>query len=74
MCSIDSLELVMKGIEEVYDVDDQGQPNNVLQTYLNEAYPSYYNCSNCRQDWMINAVQSQQQAFKLAKEHLNEEG
>lgn len=73
MCSINDIEVVEKGVHSVWSVDDEGDAQVHKEDYSMEAYYAYYYCDNCGDDWVINSVQTKEQAWKLAKEHLNEE-
>ena len=54
----------------MYGVDDDGNEMEV-QDDTSGDFRCYY-CTNCGKDWSETAVQSQEQAWKLAKEHLRE--
>jgi hypothetical protein len=71
-CSIDDVEICERGIDEISYVDKDGLPTDHKETYMGEAETAYYYCDDCGEDWVVNAVQSQEQAWKLVKEHLSE--
>lgn len=71
-CTIEDVEVCFKGVEDIYNVSENGEEESLRETYGDESYPSYYYCRGCETDWAINSVQTKEQAFKLAKEHLSE--
>jgi hypothetical protein len=70
-CSLEDVEIIEKGVHSVWSVDENGEAQEHIEDYSMEAYYAYYDCTGCGQDWVINAVQDKEQAFKLVKEHLN---
>lgn len=72
VCSLDDLEIVFKGNDAVYAVDEDGQITFEKEIYGGESYFSYYYCDRCGQDWSETAVQNQDKCWELAKAHLAE--
>lgn len=70
-CSLNDVEICYKGIHEIYTINEDGHEEHLKETYGDESYPAYYYCNGCQQDWVINVMQSQEQAWELVKEHLN---
>lgn len=71
-CTIQDLELTENNIQEISYVDSNGQPTDHKETYMAEAEFGYYYCNGCGKDWSHTALQTQEKAWKLTKEHLNE--
>lgn len=66
------VEIAERGVQEISYVDEDGLPTEHKETYLGEAEFAYYYCTQCGNDWSATAVQSQEQAWKLVKEHFAE--
>lgn len=67
---LSDIELVCKGVDDVYHVTEDGQIDYLKETYADDSYPAYYFCCECSTDWTINAVQDQEQCWKLVKAHF----
>lgn len=70
-CELSDVEIVYKNVETIYKIDEEGEGVELKETYEDESSPKYYYCTNCQTDWIINIVQTKEQAFALVKEHLN---
>lgn len=70
-CKLEDLEVCYKGIHEIYEVDQNGDATHSKEVYGDESYFGYYYCTGCGEDWASTSYQDQQQAWKLAKEHLD---
>ena len=73
-CTINDVELVYKGVHDVYTINEDGEILELKETYGDESYFGYYYCESCGEDWSGTAFQDREQAFKLVKEHLTKEG
>ncbi len=71
-CELSDVEVVFKGVEDVYTVDENGEAGYLKETYGDESAPAYYYCHGCERDWAVTAVQSIEQCWVLVKEHLDE--
>lgn len=67
-CTIDDIQS-WRDFTTMYSVDENGQEMEVVDDTSGD-FKCYY-CTGCGQDWAETAVQDQDQAWKLAKEHLN---
>lgn len=70
-CELSDLEIVEKGFAEISTVGEDGYPQEHKESDAVEAYTAYYYCNNCGTDWTVTSLQTQEQAWQLAKEHLN---
>lgn len=70
-CTLDDMEICQKNVQLISDVGFDGYPTNSQQVYHDEAVVAYYYCNECHKDWTVTATQTQEQAWQLAKEHLN---
>lgn len=71
-CTIDDVEVVYTGIQDIYTVTDDGMAGDLKETYGDESEFAYYYCQGCETDWARSVVQSQEQAWELVKAHLSE--
>lgn len=69
---ITCVEICERNVHEISYVDEDGQPTGHKETYLGEAEFAYYYCTQCGEDWSATAVQNQEQAWKLVKEHFDD--
>lgn len=69
-CTISDVEMVYKGAQQIFSVTDEGEAGYEKSVYGDEAELAYYYCNGCTTDWSVTAVQSQDEAWKLVKEHL----
>ena len=70
-CTLEDIELTEKGVHSVWRPDENGDADYHIEDWSMEAYYAYYNCTNCGDDWVINAAQDKDTAWKLVKEHIN---
>lgn len=70
-CVLRDVEIVEKGITVVSEVQEDGIVGNSKENDYNDSFVAYYYCNNCGADWTITRTQSQDQAWKLVKEHLD---
>lgn len=71
-CTIEDIEMVFNGVQDVWFVDENGEATELKETSVDGQEFAYYYCNGCHQDWTETAVQSQEEAWDKVKEHLHE--
>lgn len=73
-CQLRDLEVCYKGAQQIFGVTENGDATFEKEVYGDETELAYYYCTNCGTDWSVTSAQSPDEAWKLAKEHLNVQG
>lgn len=68
-CTLQDIEMVEKDVQQVWRPDEDGDADEYLESYSMEAYLAYYYCTNCTQDWKVEA--NHKEVWKKVKEHFD---
>lgn len=50
-CTLDDVELVFSGVQDVYYINEDGGAESLKETYADESYFAYFYCNGCQEQW-----------------------
>jgi len=71
-CQLSDVEIIETGVEQISEVDEDGDAFNLKETDYTDVHVSCYYCTGCQTRFAVTEDHPRDEVWKKVKEHLHE--